>query len=179
MKTPTFITRRRLLPIAIALPVTGAVLLGGAGLAYASTSNGAGNDKATYRSSITTSAKEDSGSEAAAALALTKVARIDLAQAAAAGARSVTGGTATSVELTNEGGNVVYSVTVVTSTKETDVIIDAGNAKVLATQTDQENEGTENKASDNSTDGGASSGATTPGVSGQAPQGGTSATTGP
>lgn len=148
MKTTGLITRKRLLPIAIALPVSGAVLLGGAGIAYAATSGDTnGSDTPSYHSSITTTAKEDSGNEAAAGLALTKAAKIDLTQAARAGAGAVPGGAPTSVELTNEGGNVVYSVTVVTSSKQTDVIIDAGNGKVLATQSDQEKGGSD-KSSD-------------------------------
>lgn len=139
MKFPKFVSRKRLLPVLIAVPITGAVLLGAAGVAHAAT-NGS-NDKPTYQSSITTTANEDSRSEAAADFALAKSAKIDLAQAARVGAGAVPGGVTTSVELTNEGGNIVYEVTVATSTTETDVIVDAGDAKVLAKQADHEKDG--------------------------------------
>lgn len=175
MKTTGLITRKRLLPVAIVLPVAGAVLLGGAGFAYASTTGATnGSDTPSYHSSITTKATGESGNEAAADLALTEAAKIDLAQAARAGAAAVPGGSPTSVELTNEGGNVIYTVTVVTSKKETDVIIDAGNAKVLATQVDQEKGG-----SDKASDEGASSNAPAPATSLPSSQGGASGTTGP
>lgn len=151
MKTPKFVTRKRFLPVLIAVPVTGAALLGVMGVAHAATNDS--SDKTTYQSSIKTTAKEDSGNEAAADLALTKSAKIDLAQAARAGAGAVPGGAATSVELTNEGGNVVYEVKVVTATAETDVIVDAGNAKVLAKQADHEKDGAEGKDESASTTG--------------------------
>lgn len=170
MKTTGFITRKRLLPIAIAVPITGGVMLGVAGFAHAATAGTGSSDKPTYQSSIKTTTKEDSGNEAAADLALTKVAKIDLLQAAQAGAAAVPGGAATSIELTNEGGNVVYSVTVATSTKETDVIVDAGNAKVLATHSDNEKDGSEsNDTASSSTSGtaGQSSQSSTPGTTGR------------
>ncbi len=171
MNTPTFITRKRLRPVLIAVPITGAVLLGAAGIAHAATNGN--SDKPNYQSSITTTANEDSGNEASADLALTKAAKIDLAQAARAGAAAVPGGAATSVELTNEGGNVVYSVTVATSTTETDVIVDAGNAKVLTKQVDQEKDGSESKNETGSSD------TSTSGTTGQTSHSGTSGTTGP
>lgn len=54
-----------------------------------------------------------------------------------------------------ENGDVIYTVTVVTSNRQPDVIIDSGDGKVLATGTDQEKDG-----SDHTIDEGSSS--TTP-----------------
>ena len=106
---------------------------------------------ATYQSSITSpeapEGKDGSGTDEAAqkraeAAALAKLATVTPAQAAEAATKAVPGKAATP-ELSNEDGNVVYDVTV-TSTDaktQTDVIIDAGNAKVLAQATENaENE---------------------------------------
>lgn len=167
MKATQYLTRKRLLPLAIALPIVGGVSLGAAGLAHAAT---AGNsDRPTYQSSIKTTATEDPKNQAAADLALTKAAKIDLTRAAAAGVGAIPGGAATSVELSNKGGNVVYEVTVVTSTTETDVIVDAGNAKVLAKQVDNEKGGSEGNDKD---------GSSTAGAASQSSHGSGSATTG-
>lgn len=159
MTRPT-LTKRRL--ALIGLPVAGALLLGTTGAAFAAdagssapapavqqvtspTPGGQGsgdtqdnndqgdtNDTPSYHSSVTSTAKEGSGSEAAADMALSKLAKIDLAQAARNGAGAVSGGTAVSVELSNEGGNVVYVVDVVTSSQQTEVVVDAGNGNILA-----------------------------------------------
>ena len=59
-----------------------------------------------------------------------KLARITAEQARTAALASVPG-TATSVELENEDGNLVYGVSVKTATGERDVKVDAGNGKVL------------------------------------------------
>lgn len=94
--------------------------------------NGDTNETPSYHSSVTTTAKDGSGSESAADLAVAKLAKIDLAQAAKDGAGAVSGGTAIGVELTNEGGNVVYIVDVVTSSQQTEVVVDAGSGSILA-----------------------------------------------
>ncbi len=111
MKTPTLITRKRLLPVLVAVPIACVVVLGAAGIAQAAT-NGS-SDKTSYQSSHTTTAIE------------------------------------------------------------TDVIVDAGNAEVLAKQVDQEKDGSENKTGTGSSD------TSTSGTRGQTSQGSTSGTTGP
>lgn len=149
--TENKITKRRAL--LIGLPVTAALLLGGVGVAYAADSGSSASPnpsatsdseqadssqhdtsdaKPSYTSSVTTTATEDSGSEASADKALAGLAKIDLAAAAKAGEGAVSGSTAVGVELGNESGNVVYTVEVVTATEKTEVVIDAGNASVLA-----------------------------------------------
>lgn len=151
-----FIRRKRRPLMLVAVPVAGVVLLGGAGWAVAggagsasSTGDGA---EATYHSSVTTATKGDGdekdheGSEAAEDLALAKLATIDLAQAARAGAAAVPGGSATSAELENEHGNVVYVVEVVSGAGETEVIIDAGNGHVLARQAEHDGDHASTKA---------------------------------
>lgn len=153
-----FTTKRR--AALIGLPVAAALLLGTGGLtaaAYAadtpqpasssSTATGAdheGSDtagdgqkdasdaKPSYTSSVTTAATEGSGSEAAADLAIAKLAKIDLTAAAKAAGSAVPGGTVTGIQLENEGGNVVYVAEVVTQTQQTEVVVDAGNGGVLA-----------------------------------------------
>jgi uncharacterized membrane protein YkoI len=67
-----------------------------------------------------------------------KLARITADQARSA-ALAHTPGTATSVELENEDGNLVYGVTVKTSAGERDVKVDAGNGKVLHVEQDEQN----------------------------------------
>lgn len=99
------------------------------------------NDKPTYTSSVKTAVKDDSGNEAANDLAVAKLAKIGLGEAAQKGAGAVSGGTAVGVELENEGGNVVYQVDVVTQTEKHEVIVDAGNGNVLANTVDHEDSG--------------------------------------
>lgn len=84
----------------------------------------------TYTSSIRipdTGQEMDDGTEAKK---LASVAKISSDQAKAAAEKSA-GGSASSVKLEDENGNVVYAVTV--GTKE--VKVDAGNGNVLATET--------------------------------------------
>ncbi|TWP38605.1 PepSY domain-containing protein [Leekyejoonella antrihumi] len=138
MKTPRLPKRRIVM---LTLPVTGAALLGGAGWASATGHvGGDAGDHVAYHSSVTTRATGDSGNEGADDLALSKLAKVDLAQAARAGAHAIPGGTVTGVELANEGGNVVYTVNVATATAQTEVIIDAGNGRVLAQNTEHGND---------------------------------------
>lgn len=135
MKRIRFTARRIILPALVTLPIAGVVLLGS--VAWASADTGSkGTDRPTYHSSVLVGAKE-SAEGPAADLALTKAAKITMAQAIAAGSAAVPGGTATGIELTNEGGNVVYTAHIVTSTGENDVVIDAGNGNVLAKVADQ------------------------------------------
>lgn len=90
------------------------------------------HDKPSYTSSVKTTANDESGSDAAQDVALAKLAKISLGQAADAAVKAVPGSVATGVELENEGGNVVFQVDVATQTQETEVVIDAGTGTVLA-----------------------------------------------
>lgn len=65
------------------------------------------------------------------------LARITPAQARDAALASVPG-TAGSVELENEDGNLVYGVTVKTTAGDRDVKVDAGNGRVLHIETEQD-----------------------------------------
>lgn len=143
------LTKRQLIIAAVCT----AALLGGGGIAAAATTAGqAGAPPATYsssapaptpsgsdsedtppayHSSVTTQAT-DSGSEAAQALALSKLATITLPDAAKAAGAAVPGGTVIEIELDNEAGNVVYTADVVTSDGESEVVVDAGNGDILA-----------------------------------------------
>ena len=76
-----------------------------------------------------------SSAERAESARYQKLARITGDQARSAALASVPG-TATSVELENEDGNLVYGVTVKTTTGESDVKVDAGNGKVLHVEAD-------------------------------------------
>lgn len=73
--------------------------------------------------------------EQAEAARYQKLARITADQARSAALAAVPG-TATSVELENEDGNLVYGVSVKTSAGERDVKVDAGNGKVLHIEKD-------------------------------------------
>jgi uncharacterized membrane protein YkoI len=75
--------------------------------------------------------------EQAEAARYQKLARITADQARSA-ALANTPGSATSVELENEDGNLVYGVTVKTSAGERDVKVDAGNGKVLHVEQDEQ-----------------------------------------
>lgn len=128
--------------------LTVGALLGGYGLAAARSSwsfptspsadAADGPDQAApYQSSITVpgpatgpdaSGAANETSESASLAPLAKITAED-AKAAAAAAQP---GTARSVQLENEDGNVVYAVTVDTASGVLDVKVDAGNAKVLA-----------------------------------------------
>lgn len=106
---------------------------------------GEGHD-ATFTSSI--KAKEapetkdgndaaEAASEKAQSAALAKLATVTPAQAVDAATKAVPG-KASMPELSNEDGNVVYKVTVSSADGKTttDVVIDAGNATVLAQEVD-------------------------------------------
>ena len=78
-----------------------------------------------------------SPAEQAEAAQYQKLARITADQARSAALASVPG-TATSVELENEDGNLVYGVTVKVAGGEKDVKVDAGNGKVLQVEQDEQ-----------------------------------------
>lgn len=169
MRSTKFFAREGVRSVIITLPATALIFLAAVGLAVAA--------PADHRitpgghSSITTTVGDPSGNVVAANRALTTAAKIDVAQAAGAAARAVPGGTVTSVELANEKGNVVYTVTIGTPTKQAEVTIDAGNAEVLGTLRGQDNVVARNKVS--------SSGKPKPSTAGQSSQGAKSGSTRP
>jgi len=75
--------------------------------------------------------------EQAEAARYQRLARITADQARSAALAAVPG-TATSVELENEDGNLVYGVTVKAASGERDVKVDAGNGKVLHIEQDEQ-----------------------------------------
>ena len=93
----------------------------------------------SYKSSVT--APEQNGqNEAAQSAALQSLAKISPDQARDAALAAVPG-TADKVELDNENGNVVYSVTITdASGAKTDVKVDAGNGSVLHKDSGDANE---------------------------------------
>jgi uncharacterized membrane protein YkoI len=127
--------------------VTGAaavgVVLGAAGITAAATSSGssstskvapdaadAADGPESYASSIT--AAKDANPDGLATIT---------ADEASAAAVSATGGTAGKVELENENGNVVYGVEITAPDgNQLDVKVDAGNASVLAKESDNDHE---------------------------------------
>jgi hypothetical protein len=131
--------------------VTLVAALGAAGVATASGGSGAagsGSENGETEQRVVGSVKapaesateQDDATESAALQAVATVTE-EQAKAAAAAAAS---GTASSVEISEEDGYVVYSVEVKTSAGITDVTVDAGNGKVLL----QENEGPEDLGDD-------------------------------
>lgn len=98
-----------------------------------------------YTSSVQSNNPQDAsevkgGSEAAESSSLQSLAKINVEEAKAAALKAVPG-TATTVSLDNEDGNVVYSVKVQTAKGVTDVKVDAGNGQVLAQDSEQDNDG--------------------------------------
>ncbi len=103
------------------------------------------DEKPDYTSSVTVPVTKEGpeGSDADEAKAdraeqakLEKVAKID-AKAASKAATDKVPGTVDEIDLDEEGGNVVYEVEVTAKDgTETDVIVDAGNGKILAQETD-------------------------------------------
>lgn len=110
--------------------------------------------EATFESSITSpevpedenaSEADEAAQEKAEVAELEKLATVTPEQATEAATKAVPGKAATP-ELENEDGNVVYEVEVTSADgkTETEVIVDAGNAKVLAQEVDDdENEADE------------------------------------
>jgi uncharacterized membrane protein YkoI len=75
--------------------------------------------------------------DAQEAEAMRQVTRITLEQAKAIALKAVPGGTIKDAELDNEDGNVVYEVEVIDQKGiEHDLVIDAGNGKVLVNEVD-------------------------------------------
>ncbi|MFN8036989.1 MAG: PepSY domain-containing protein [Acidimicrobiia bacterium] len=97
-----------------------------------------GSQDATYKSSITSPETQDGKepSEAEEAAKLQSLAKTSATDAQTAATAAVPG-TAAAAELENADGNVVYSVKVTGADgKVTEVIVDAGNGKVLHQEAD-------------------------------------------
>lgn len=144
------ISKRTKRALVIAVPVV-ALSVGGTAVAFAATgtpapftsaheSDHAGQDP-TYQSSIRTPDK-DYATDQAEQAALAKLATVTPDQAKRAAVAAVPG-TATTVELSNENGNVVYTVEVTTAKGPVEAAVDAGNGKVLAREAQDPNEAAE------------------------------------
>lgn len=135
--------------------LTGAAALGvaagAAGIAGAATVGNASNDRpadaveehdgSSYTSSITVDDTNEAANEADEAAQLERVATVSADEARRAAGAAVTG-TVGDAELENEDGNVVWSVEVTGNDGSvTEVIVDAGDAKVLAQSAEEEDDG--------------------------------------
>lgn len=121
--------------LATIVGVTGAVTL--------SAHEGKGEEKEKapqYHSSIQADKKLENEA------ALRKLAKITLEDAVRA-AQSAAPGTVTESGIENEDGNVVYTVEMRSGNATTEVVVDAGNGKVLATAADADEE--KGEANDN------------------------------
>ncbi len=146
---------KRLTQILGAVGIAAGLGLGAAGLASAATTSSSnssahptsrhaaadtpetGTDQPDQQLSGSVSAPETKGgNEPTEAAALQAAAKITPEQAKQA-ALAARPGTVNKVELDNENGSVVYSVEITANGAMTDVKVDAGNAKVLAQQSDQ------------------------------------------
>jgi uncharacterized membrane protein YkoI len=88
-------------------------------------------EKVTYRSSVQVPAGVRKQSELQKLAKITKEDAVRTAQGAAVG-------TIAEAKLENEEQNLVYTVEIANGNKTTEVIIDAGNGKVLATAADDD-----------------------------------------
>ncbi len=143
---PTSRTRRLLFSGAAALGVAA----GAAGIAGAATGGSAGSSppptasadrEPAYTSSVTAPEGSESQSEADETATLQGQATVTSEQARAAALAAVPG-TAAEPELENENGNVVWGVEITRADGTvTDVKVDAGNAKVLAQESEDDRDG--------------------------------------
>ena len=102
-------------------------------------SDGTDEQTPSYAGSITVDqATGDTGSEADESAALAAQAKITSEEAQAMALKANPGATVTKVELDNENGTLVYSVEL---SNGLDVKVDAGNGKILNTETGGENGG--------------------------------------
>ena len=119
------------------------------------------DEKPDYTSSVTVPVTKEGpeGSDADEAKAdraeqakLEKVAKID-AKAASKAATDKVPGTVDEIDLDEEGGNVVYEVEVTARDgTETDVIVDAGNGRILAQETDDKSDDKDHESDDKGDD---------------------------
>lgn len=86
--------------------------------------------------------KENEANESAKLKSLAKISETQAKDAAL----KVVSGTVSKVELDNEDGNIVYSVSINTNTGVVDVKVDAGNGKVLKQDRENDNENKVEKA---------------------------------
>ena len=107
----------------------------GAASVFAHERERANEEKVTYRSSVQVPAGVKKQSELRKLAKITKEEAVRAAQRAAAG-------TVHETKLENEEQNLVYTVEIANGKKTVEVIIDAGNGKVLATATDDEGDET-------------------------------------
>jgi uncharacterized membrane protein YkoI len=118
--------------LAVALAVTGAALVA----REKHEANEKNEKKAEYRSSIQVSPKLEKEKELAKLATVSREEAIRIAQGAAKGKVIET-------SLENEDGNLVYNVEVKSGDETREVIVDAGNGKVLAVSVDEDGEGPE------------------------------------
>lgn len=109
------------------------VLAGSAAIANAVTSP---SSSVTVPAPLQLDAKTDAADDAT----LANLAKIDLVQATTAAIHTVPG-KAIDAELDEEDGNLVYDVEIVTGKGTVEVIVDAGNGKVLAHHVEHDEDG--------------------------------------
>jgi uncharacterized membrane protein YkoI len=116
--------------LAVALAVTGAV-------AMAAREKGEENEKKVeYRSSLQVSPKLEDEKALAKQATISREEAIRIAQGAVKGKLI-------EAALENEDGNLVYNVEIKNGDETKEVIVDAGNGKVLAVNVDEDGEGPE------------------------------------
>jgi uncharacterized membrane protein YkoI len=130
--------------------LTLATIMTAAGALTLSAHEGKGKEKGEekapqYHSSIQADKKVENES------ALRKLAKITLEDAVRT-AQGAAPGTVTESGIENEDGNVVYTVEVRSANSTTEVVVDAGNGKVLATTADADDEDGEGNDGNNEKD---------------------------
>ncbi len=116
-----------------ALTLAAVIATTGAATVFAGERKNESEEKAAYHSSIQVPANIEKQSE------LQKLAKITKEQAVRA-ATAAAPGTVSGAKLENEESNLVYTVEITNGNKTSEVIIDAGNATVLAVAADDDNE---------------------------------------
>jgi uncharacterized membrane protein YkoI len=116
-----------------AVTLVAALATTGAATLFAAERETESEEKVTYHSSIQVPANLERQSELQK---LAKITKEDAARAATAAAP----GTVTETKLENEDSNLVYTVEITNGNKTTEVIVDAGNASVLAVAADEADE---------------------------------------
>ncbi len=123
-----------------ALTLAAAIATTGATTVFAGERENEGEEKVAYHASIQVPANLERESELQKLAKITKEAAVRAATAAAPG-------TVSGAKLENEESNLVYTVEITNDNKTTEVIVDAGNASVLAVaadENDEENDGEQN-----------------------------------
>jgi uncharacterized membrane protein YkoI len=117
--------------------LTLATIMTAAGALTLSAHEGKGEEKGEKAPQYHSSIQADKALENESALR--KLAKITLEDAVRA-AQSAAPGTVTESAIENEDGNVVYTVEMRSGNATTEVVVDAGNGKVLATSADADDE---------------------------------------